>query len=271
MWKEYQPYADSNFLSKARDHDFQASFWELYLGCSLLRQDMQIEPRAERSRLWGSSDKGPDFRIVAPYRIWIEAVAPSSGITDYAIPEAELGVVCRVPDDEAKYRFLYIIRKKAQRWRSYIKKGLVNPSDCYVVAVNTGKIPPVPDLDPPRIVRAMLGLGFPEVSMDLNSGTLSNWVFQSQDRIFNLSHKSVSKGISAILSSEITPFNSCEPWFDHSSFVIGDDYCIVHTPRATNRLPSGFLKLGQAYWPDDAGVWKVSRWFKDRARRDETT
>jgi hypothetical protein len=67
MWKEYWPYADSDFLPKARNRDFQACYWEMYLGCSLLRQNMQIEPRAERKGRWGSPDKGPDFKIVAPY------------------------------------------------------------------------------------------------------------------------------------------------------------------------------------------------------------
>ncbi len=96
----------------------------------------------------------------------------------------------------------------------------------YVVAVNTGKIPDLPDLDPPRIVRAVLGLGFPEVSLDVNSDALSNWRYQPQDRIFKRSSASVStrifldreqpddpdhtryEGLSAVLSSGMTPFNA---------------------------------------------------------------
>ena len=48
MWKEYWPYADLDCLPKARNRDFQACYWEMYIGFSLLRQSMQIEPRAER-------------------------------------------------------------------------------------------------------------------------------------------------------------------------------------------------------------------------------
>ena len=113
----------------------------------------------------------------------------------------------------------------------------------------------------------MLGIGFPEVSMDVNSGTLSNWRYQPQNQIFKQSAASVStrifldreqsndpdyagyKGLIAILSSGMTPFNSCEPRFDHNKFVIGDDYCIIHNSLADeqNQLPLGFLRLGREY------------------------
>jgi len=286
MWKEYSPYADSNFLPNARDSDFQACYWEMYLGCSLLRQNMQIEPRAERKKRWGSPDKGPDFRIVGPYHLWLEAITPGAGITEDAVPEAELGVARKVPDDEAKLRLLHAIREKAKQRLCFIQKGWINPTDCYVVAVNTGKIPHVPDFDPPRIVRAVLGLGFPEVSMDVNSGVLSNWRYQPQDQIPKQSSKPVStrifldheqsnhpdyvgyEGLSAVLSSRMTPFNSCEPWFDHNKFVIGDDYCIIHNPLADrqNQLPHGFLKCGREYWLNNARVLDSNIWLKDRAQ-----
>lgn len=291
MWKEYWPYADSDFLPKARNHDFQACYWEMYLGFSLLRQNMQIEPRAERRRSGTSPNEGPDFKIVAPYRLWIEAVAPGAGTTEDAVPEAKSGVLRSVPDNEAKLRLLHVIRDKAKQRLCFIKKGWVDPTDCYVVAVNTGKIPDLSDLDPPRIVRAVFGLGFPEVSMDVNSGALSNWRYQSQDQIFKRSSESVStrifldreqpdhlddtgyEGLSAVLSSGMTPFNSCEPWFNHSKFVLGDDYCIIHNPLADkqNQLPLGFLKLGREYWLNDAGILDSNLWFKDRAQRSETT
>jgi hypothetical protein len=285
MWTAYWPYADSDFLLKARNRDFQACYWEMYLGCSLLRQNMQIEPRTDRKRLWGSSDKGPDFKIVAPYTLWLEAIAPGVGTTEDAVPEAELGVARQVPDDEVKLRLLQAIRDKAKQRLGFIKEGWVDPTDCYVVAVNTGKLPHVPDLAPPRIVRAVLGLGFPQVSMDVNSGALSNWRYQPQGRIFKRSSaSSVStrifldreqpddpdhtgyEGLSAVLSSGMTPFNSCEPWFDHNKFVIGDDYCIMHNPLASeqNQLPHGFLKCGREYWLNNAGVLDSKIWFKDR-------
>ncbi len=284
MWKEYLPYADSDFLQKARNNDFQACYWEMYVGCSLLRQDMQIEPREKRKEYWASPDQGPDFRIIAPYCFWLEAAAPGPGTGEDAVPEAEFGVVRDVPDDEVKLRLLQAIRDKAKQRLRFLEKGLIDPADCYVVAVNIGKIYPVSDLDPPRIVRAVLGLGFPEVSMNVDSGELSDWRYQPQGQVIKQSSAPVStrifledeqadhpdyvgyEGLSAVLLSEMEPFNSCEPWFDHNKHMIGDDYCIVHNPRATNPLPHGFLKCGQEYWLNDTGVLESKPWFKDKVQ-----
>jgi hypothetical protein len=57
------------------------------------------------------------------------------------------------------------------------------------------------------------------------------------------------------------------------TFVLGDDYCILHNPLADGQtqLPLGFLKLGQEYWLNDTGVMDSNLWFKDRAQRSETT
>ena len=282
MWKEYWPYADSDFLQKAGNDDFQACYWEMYLGCSILRQNMQIEPREKRKERWGSPDQGPDFRILAPYNFWLEATSVEPGKGQDAVQEPEFGVVRDVPDDEVKLRFLHAIRKKAEKRLDYIKSGRIDPTDCYVVAVNIGKISHVPDLDPPRIVRAVVGYGLLEVSMNVDSGELSNWRCQHQVQVVKQSSAPVStrifldpeqsdhpdyvgyEGLSAVLSSEMEPFNSCEPWFDHSKHMIGDDYCIVRNPRATNPLPHGFLKCGGEYWLNEAGDLKSKLWFKDR-------
>jgi len=205
-----------------------------------------------------------------------------------AVPEAEPGIAHAVPDDEAKLRLFSIVRDKAKDRLRFVADGCVDRSASYVIAVNTGRMPHVPDLEPPRIVRAMLGLGLPQVSMDLRSRALFDWRFQSQDNITRRSGKRVSvstrifldpepsdspdyagyEGISGVLSSGITPF--CELWFDHSRFVLGDDFCLIHNPRAISRLPRGFLKVGREYWlDDDTGVLKCRVWFEDRARRGE--
>ena len=288
MWEEYLPYADSDFLAKAQKDDFQACYWEMYLGCSLLRQNMQIELRKERQERRGLPNEGPDFRIIAPYKFWLEATSAEPGTGRDAVPEPEFNVVCDVPDDQIKLRILQAIRDKAKQRLHFIEKGLVDPADCYVVAVNFGKIPYEPDLDPPRLVRAVFGLGFPEVSMNVDSGALADWRYQPQDHIVKQSSSLVStrifldheqsddpdyvgyEGLSAILSSQMEPFKSCDPWFSHNKYVnknvTGDDYCIVHNPRAKNPLPHGFLKCGQEYWLNDAGDLESNSWFKDRVQ-----
>ena len=286
MWEVYWPYADSDFLQKARNRDFQACYWEMYLGCSLLRQNMQIESREKRKARWGSPDLGPDFRIIAPHPFWLEATTVGPGAGEDAVPETEFGVVRDVPDDQLKLRILQAIRDKAKQRLHFTQRGWIDPKDCYVVAVNIGKISHVPDLDPPRIVRAVFGYGLLEVSMNVDSGVFSDWRYQHQDHIVKQSSSLVStrifhnpeqsdhpdyvgyEGLSAVLSSEMEPFRSCDPWFSHNKYVnknvTGDDYCIVHNLRATNPLPHGFLKCGGEYWLNEAGDLESKLWFKDR-------
>ena len=115
MWEEYWPYADSDFLAKARKDDFQACYWEMYLGCSLLRKNMQIEPREKRKERWGSPDQGPDFRILAPYNFWLEAITAEPGTGKDAVPEPKFNVVCDVPDDQIKLRIHQAISAKAKQ------------------------------------------------------------------------------------------------------------------------------------------------------------
>ena len=284
MWEEYLPYADSDFLAKARNDDFQARYWEMYVGCSLLRQDMQIEPREKRKERRISPDKGPDFRILAPHPFWLEATTAGPGFGEDAVPEAEFGVVRDVSDREGTLRLLHAIREKAKQRLYFLEKGLIDRADCYVVAVNIGKIPHMSDFEPPRLVRAVFGFGFPEVSMNVGSSTLSDWRCQRQAQVYKKSSAPVSRrifldpeqsddpnyvgyeGLSAVFLSEMEPFNSCEPWFDHNKYMIGDDYCIVHNLQATNPLPHGFLKCGREYWLNDAEDWECKPWFKERVQ-----
>ena len=247
---------------------------------------MKIEPREKRKERWGSTDQGPDFRILAPYNFWLEAIAAGPGDGEDAVPEAEFGVVRDVPDDKVTLRLLQAIRDKAKQRLDFIQKGWIDRTDCYVVAVNIGKIHRVSDLYLPRIVRAVFGVGFPEASIDTNSGTLSDWRYQHQTQVLKKSSAPVStrifldpeqsdhpddvgcEGLSAVLSSEMEPFKSCDPWFNHNKYidksVIGDDYCIVHNLRATNPLPHGFLKCGREYWLNEAKDLESNLWFKDR-------
>ncbi len=284
MWEAYRPYADSDFLQSAQNDDFQARYWEMYLGCSLLRQNTQIEPREQRKERWGSPDLGPDFRIIAPHPFWLEATTVGPGTGEDAVPEAEFGVVRDVPDDQLKLRILQAIRDKAKQRLHFIEKGWIDHTDCYVVAVNLGKIPHVSDLHTPRLIRAVFGFGFLEVSRNVDFGERSNWRYQPQDHVVKQSSTLVStrifldpeqsddpnyvgyEGLSAVLSSEMEPYNSYEPWFDHNKYMMGDDYCIVHNPRATNPLPHGFLKCGQEYWLNNERVLEFNLWFKDREK-----
>ncbi len=60
LWQTYHPYADPNFREEIRKspEDFHQRFWEMYLGCELLRQvifeEEEFQQRARYLyRAWG--------------------------------------------------------------------------------------------------------------------------------------------------------------------------------------------------------------------------
>ena len=279
LWAEYEPYADTSFLSRARNHNFQSAYWEMYLGCSLLRERIPVETRKQRKEHLGGGNHGPDFKVGGANGYWLEATTPSAGTDADAVPPSKPGIVRDVPDEKAKLRILHALRDKARQRLEFIQKGLVNESDKYVIAVNLGSIPPLPDLHPPRLARTVFGLGYPEASLDLESGALLDIRYQEKNILYKQSGAAIPsafrkhrdfedagyEGIAAILSSSMTAFNSCQPWFDHNLYRMGDDYCIVHNPLADkqHKLPLGFLPRGEEYWLNCRGDVESMSW-KDK-------
>ena len=76
LWETYKQYADKNFREEFARRTHQR-FWEMYLASRLLNQGKTLMPKDDRAL------SGPDILIEgAGHRIWIEAVAPTSGATD---------------------------------------------------------------------------------------------------------------------------------------------------------------------------------------------
>ena len=107
-------------------------------------------------------------------------------------------------------------------------------------------------------------LGYPIVSLNVRTRALSEIDYQPRKALYKHSGAAIPsvflehqqsddsgyEGIAAVLSSSMTAFNSCRPWFDHNLYKMGDDYCIVHNPLADHQhtLPVGFLPRGEEYW-----------------------
>jgi len=279
-WEEYFPFADSDFLEKSRKHDFRACWWEMYLGCSLLGLGLELEPRKTRGHGSAVCNERPDLRIVGPWSGWVEACAPEAGLSPDGVPDDVFGRAQDVPDGPMKLRLLGAIRNKAKQRLAFLRSGVVEASEPYVVAINVSKIRHVADFDPPRVVRAVLGLGMPQVSKDLRSGQMRDAGFRDQPSIMKEKGGTVSTrifldpgeqdesfvdhaGISAVLTSEMNPFNSLEPWFDHKRLLLGDDFIMCHNDAAhdESKLERGSIRIGREYWVSDAGTLECRRWL----------
>ncbi len=153
LWKRFESLADPHFHDQVT-RDFHRRYWEMHLACQLLDHGLRVESDAH----------GPDIRIErdGATPIWIEAVAPSRGAGDDAVPEIRWdGKAIRVPDDEVLLRLRSAIETKYRGRESYADEGVIGGDESYVVAVNGARVPWAckADLEVPRIVRSVLPIG----------------------------------------------------------------------------------------------------------------
>lgn len=245
LWSTYAPYADEHFLDDAPKH-FQERFWEMYLGNTLLVHGFCLA----RSSKAG----GPDFSItVGGKRIWIEATAPSAGVGDNAVPPMQDGVAEDVPGDAITLRIRHAIYEKKKQWENHLKKGLVQPGDGYIVAINSKRIRTiVSEGQIPYIVKSVYPFGAYAIALDRNSLNVVDSRFEYREKILKKKGKSVSTdiflnpdhaAISAVLYSSVDCAN-------HPA-VFGADFITVHNSVAAHRLPMRTFPFGTEYWIDD--------------------
>lgn len=253
LWREYEPYADPHFVREIRS-DFDARFWEMYLACTLLRNGYKID----------SAGTGPDLRILGQERpIWIEAVAPTAGADDSPdrVPDiislSEAGGMQEVPVDQIILRYRSAIQAKRDAYERYLSKGLVDPNDAYIVAINgrrAARLRANPTM--PYIVRSVYPFGKQYVTFDRGTLKTVDTGYKYQPEVIKASGALVQTdlflkeeygGISGILFSLVDPVNRPER--------MGDDFVLIHNFMAQNSLPLGFIGLGREYWAEeiDAG------------------
>ena len=177
LWRKYQPYADRHF-NKQMQLDVDSRFWEMYLACTLLEKSIPLS----------SADAGPDIFIEDENgRTWIEAIAPTGGADTNPdrIPDMKPGVATIVPDDEIVLRYRAAIKEKYDnKYYNYVEKGLITPTDGYVIAVNSCKIPAaIMETDTPRILKAVFPIGSRQVTMDKKTGIVIETGYQLRFKI----------------------------------------------------------------------------------------
>lgn len=235
LWGLYRVLSDSDFVNQF-SHNFNARFWEMYLGVLLLERFPQVE----------SADSGPDFVVVAETstRTFIEATAASRGTGTDAVPDISL----RTKEDDSVPFEECILRVTS----SLCEKALSNnamqvaATGAYVVAVNL----PFPEAwlcgTPPLAAQATLGVG----------GAYYAWRENDESEVFVGSVPSIQKQatgsvvpttafhpreydhVSALLVASVNPLSS-----SYSSPAIE----FLHNPRATRPLPTGWLSIGSEY------------------------
>ena len=155
LWDQYEPYADSHFLTEIR-RDFCARFWEMYLTCTLL------EHLPKQGFRVSCPKPGPDVLVESEgQRIWIEAVTATDG--DPAKPDSAVQSDSgAVPDKKIILRYTNAVAEKHLKYRGYLTRKIVRENDAYVIAVNGYPLTyRRRDAEIPRILKAVFPIGGP--------------------------------------------------------------------------------------------------------------
>lgn len=155
-----------------------------------------------------------------------------------------------MPEEQIILRYRNAIYEKYNtKYFKYLENGIVQSNDSYVIAINGCKIPSSrTDFNPPRIVRSILPLGFPQVTLDMKSNNITNQTYQYRDKVIKNSGSDVSTDIffddyynkiSAILFSNVDPANR--------SKMFGQDYILTYNHRAKNPVKKEIIKRGVEY------------------------
>jgi type I restriction enzyme S subunit len=160
-----------------------------------------------------------------------------------------VGVAQRVPDEQITLRYRSAIEDKYKKYRQYLEQGTIRSSDAYIVALNSCMIENAgAELNPPRIIKAVFPIGYPQITIDKNPhkelgrGHQLRYYLRktkgsivSTDVFINMEYKNLSGVLYSRAGIRHFPEN------------IGGDFVFVHNPLAVNSTPRRFIPCEQEY------------------------
>ncbi len=267
MWEKYRPYADSNLLKElcgGNECVFQQRYWEMYLACYILNHGVALSKKTD--------NEGPDIKIEQNGRvIWIEAISPTSGTGQNAIPELRMStfgkpVVNDVPANEILLRCTSALDAKFAKYGEYLKNKTITPDDIFIVAINTAQLGPF-GFDGisqyPVALEAVFPLGPQVVNISLVNSPpkVTSSEIQHRPQILNQNMAAIStakflnknySGISAVLATRRSDVHK----YDNPVRPM----VLVHNKVATNPLQSGSIRVDVEYWLEDiTGGYKICK------------
>ena len=245
LWEDFAPFADKQFLDEI-ETNLKSRFWEMYLGCSFLYNDFNLELPIHNG--------GPDLKInYNNNNLWIEAVTPQKGEGNDRLEKPPNMVVVKVPQDKMILRIQNSIDLKKQQYFQWIDKNIVNKNEPFILAINGSElIFGRTEREMPLILRAISQFGDQYLSFSKEDFEIIDQGYHFEDSVTKTSGTVINKNIienegynfiSAFLYSCVDPLNRSEN--------MGDDYILIHNPIAVNKLPIGFLKLGREFYQEE--------------------
>ena len=234
LWIAYRPFADPHFLEEAK-HQFLQRFWEMYLTCALLRHGFSLER---------VGSEGPEFYFVSEgRRVWVEAIAPGPGDGPDRVPEPKSREVNSVSDEKILLRFTSALVEKQGRDEVALRKGIVQPGDQMLLAINSRGIPYAPaGAEIPYVLKAFLPFGALTHVVDRKTMEVRDSYHQFRDRVVK------AKGAPVATTSFLNPEFGAFVAVLHSSVdcanhppALGEDFLVLRNPMACGPLPKGLF------------------------------
>lgn len=228
-------------LTENAKTQLQQCFWELFLADALRRRSIELVPRAKRK-----TEAGPDFLTVDG--VWIEATAPGPGTGLDRVPEWECGGRT-VPEREMQLRYLAGLEEKRRKFEEYKRKSIVAPDDPCVIALNAGEVGSSGELDVPRGVRAVFGVGWQLATLDTRTRTFTADSWEHEAGIAKASGAVIPKtGFLDATFCDIAAavFSTATPWkmHGHGRFC---DFVVAHNHNARRQIRLGSLPCFEEY------------------------
>lgn len=244
IWPLCSEFLDLDVRQKARK-EFHQRWWEIYLTHSLLGAGIQLASRKYRQ----SRNSGPDLLAhVAGSNLWIEAVTASAGegpdaVRSYGPPKAPRPF----PEKEIMLRFQQAFSTKICVHAKYVEKGLVSPSEGYVVALNGALVErgyPCTQRFPRIVSALLLGIEKEWVEFDGATSHTGEAHYEYQTEV-----EKKSKG-AVTLAAFRDPANSCVSavLYSASDAYMARGFVLVLNPHAQVPLPPDVLSAIPRYW-----------------------
>jgi hypothetical protein len=247
MWTSCGQLVDADAQVRAWADDFYPVWWELYLAYSLSKSGISLVPTKEHPQDQGKGR--PDLFAIGP-RVWIEAVMPQVGAGADALIEPMSQTVFDIPADRFVLRLANALSEKFGKVLQYIEQGTIPISDATVVAISGGRLPfRFQEYPIPNIVRALCGVGFLGMEVDVQSLRRLETHIEFRDHVDKISKSPVSTDLflreeSAHISAVLYSSADCVNYPRKP----GLEFVLVHNPNARVPLPSGWLPMGEQYW-----------------------
>lgn len=263
LWRDFKDYADHPFLS-GFPLNLHQWWFEMYLTVALIRAGYDVQcPRPNGG--------GPDILLtVDKRRIWIEATCASAGEAELPnsvpvppIPKPdEPPVVTERPTNNMILRITNSLDVKQKKFKKWIEKGIVEPTDVTVIAINVHGIPGAWADMTELMRRALYGRGDIQLRIDPEANAIIDQWHTHQPTITKTKMDS---------SVCLQPF--VDGSLPHISAVLGSGEDIVNFPprlgdgftlfpnvTATTSWLVGTIRLGEefVYESDTMQLTKVS-------------